>query len=248
MPAEPGVLAELPPLSIDAVEPLRLDRTRQAAPQIFEALRERITSLALVPGTVLPRAELAERFGVSQTPVRDALMKLGEEGLVDIFPQHATVVSRIDIASALQAHFLRRALELEIVAQLATGEPDAAATLLVQRLRQHIARQKQALAPQAYDDFTAADRDFHLALYEAAGMSALWSLVRQRSGHVDRLRRLNLPAKGKAQAVVRDHQAITEAIEARDPAAAQEALRRHLAGTLAFVDAVRAQHPAWVAG
>lgn len=246
MPAAPESLAELPPPTIDAIEPLRLDRTRQAAPQIFEALRERITSLALVPGTVLPRAELADRFGVSQTPVRDALMKLGEEGLVDIFPQHATVVSRIDIASALQAHFLRRALELEIVGQLAGDGRDPAP--LVQRLRQHITRQKQALAPQAYDDFTAADRDFHLALYEAAGMSPLWWLVRQRSGHVDRLRRLNLPAKGKAQAVVRDHQAITDAIEAQEPVAAQAALRAHLAGTLAFVDAVRAEHRAWVVG
>lgn len=247
MPAE-ALTAELPEPTIAAIEPLRLDRTRQAAPQIFEALRELITSLSLVPGTVLPRAELAERFGVSQTPVRDALMKLGEEGLVDIYPQHATVVSRIDIPSALQAHFLRRALEVEIVTQLAAAPDPQAGAALLQHLRALVARQKQALAPQAYGDFTAADRDFHLALYEAAGMASLWALVRQRSGHVDRLRRLNLPAKGKAQAVVRDHLAIVEALQARDVAAAQNAVRDHLSGTLSFVDEVRAQHPAWVVG
>ena len=104
--------------------PLRLDRSRQAAPQVFELLRERIVALELAPGTVLSRAELAEAFGVSQTPIRDALLRLGEEGLVDIFPQHATVVSRIDVPAAVQAHFLRRAIECEI-AQALTAAPEA---------------------------------------------------------------------------------------------------------------------------
>jgi len=62
---------------------------------------------------------LGEQFGVSSTPIRDALMRLEEEGLVEVFPQYATVVSRIDIGLAQQAHFLRQALELEIVKRLA---------------------------------------------------------------------------------------------------------------------------------
>ena len=99
--------------------PHKLDRTRQAAPQVFEWLRGSILSLQLAPGTALSRTELAERFELSQTPVRDALLQLAQEGLVDIFPQHATLVSRIDIASATQAHFLRCAIELEVVRTLA---------------------------------------------------------------------------------------------------------------------------------
>jgi len=233
--------------AIARIPPLRLDRSRQAAPQVFEALRELIVSLELPPGTVLPRGELAERYGVSQTPVRDALMRLGEEGLVDIFAQHATLVSRIDIAAAWRAHFLRRSLELELVRELAGRPPDAMATLPA-RLREQIARQARAMAAQDFAAFTEADRDFHRELYEAAGMGELFTLMRQRSGHVDRLRRLHLPAKGKAQAVVRDHKAIVEAIEARKPEAAQAALRAHLAGTLTYVDEVRVRHPAWVRG
>src|SRR6478609_11274401 len=107
-----------------ARKPKRLDRTRQAAPQVFDRLREMIIALELAPGAVLARADLAAMFGVSQTPVRDALIKLSEEGLVDIFPQHATVVSRIDIASAMQAHFLRRALEVDIAGTLADSRTD----------------------------------------------------------------------------------------------------------------------------
>jgi GntR family transcriptional regulator, rspAB operon transcriptional repressor len=225
----------------------RLDRSRQAAPQIAEALREAILALELPPGTVLARAELAERFGVSQTPVRDALIKLGEEGLVDIYPQHATIVSRIDVPAALRAHFLRRALELEIVRELAGREP-AALVPVIALLRERIAQQKRALAARDFNAFIEADRAFHREMYEAAGLAELWPLIRQRSVHADRLRRLHLPARGKAQDILRDHQAILEAIAARHPEAAQAALRAHLAGTLTFVEDVRQRHPGWVTG
>src|SRR6478609_7792203 len=107
-----------------ARKPRSIDPKRQAAPQVFDRLREQIVGLELAPGAVLARNELADQFGVSQTPVRDALIKLSEEGLVDIFPQHATVVSRIDIASAMQAHFLRRALEVDIAGTLADSRTD----------------------------------------------------------------------------------------------------------------------------
>ena len=79
------------------------DRSRQAAPQVFEHLREKIMSMELVPGTVLSRQELQLQFGLSSTPIRDALLKLAEESLVEIFPQHATRVSPIDLDLARQA-------------------------------------------------------------------------------------------------------------------------------------------------
>lgn len=227
--------------------PLKLDRSRQAAPQVEQALREAILALALPPGTVLQRAELAERFGVSQTPVRDALLKLGEDGLVDIYPQHATIVSRIDVPAALRAHFLRRALELEIVRELASRDADALVPVLA-LLRERIAQQKKALAARDYSTFIDLDRAFHRAMYEAAGYAELWPLIRQRSGHVDRLRRLHLPTRGKGQDILRDHQAIVDAVARREPEAAAAALRSHLAGTLTFVDEVRQRHPGWVAG
>lgn len=62
-----------------------LERGRLAAIQVFDQLRDMILSLALAPGTVLSRSALARQFGVSQTPVRDALMRLSAEGLVEVF-------------------------------------------------------------------------------------------------------------------------------------------------------------------
>ncbi|GGD82734.1 GntR family transcriptional regulator [Caballeronia grimmiae] len=217
----------------------RLDRSRHAAPQVFERLRAMIVSLELAPGSVLSRADLAAQYGLSQTPVRDALIKLGEEGLVDIFPQHATVVSRISVSAALQAHFLRRSIEIEVVRTLAI-ERDAA---LIGRLRETIDAQSRVLAPADNERFVLLDQDFHRQMLEAAGVPQLWELVRRRSGHIDRLRRLTLPVEGKTSAVVRDHTAIVDAIEANEPDAAQAAMRSHLSGTLGQIDQIRANHP-----
>ena len=245
-PAGPRPCLESRPMTeLVQLPPLRLDRSRQVAPQVFEALRDLIVSVTLEPGTVLARAELAEHYGISQTPIRDALMRLGDEGLVDIFPQHATVVSRIDVDAALQAHFLRRAIELEILVT-ACALPAGAHEALVAKLDDQLALQKAALRRTDYDAFTAADQAFHQAMYLAAGVPSLWDLVRQRSGHVDRLRRLNLPARGKAQEVVADHEALLAALRARDLAQATQALRKHLAGTLSFIDRIRESYPDWL--
>jgi len=216
----------------------QFDRTRQAAPQVFEHMREQILSLVLPPGTVLSRPDLALQYGISQTPVRDALMRLAEEGLVDVFPQHATRVSRIDVALARQAHFLRRSIELEITRTLAaTADP-----ALVERLRATVTRQQHMLEMDDLAEFTANDQYFHRQMYEAAAVPDLFALVRRQSGHLDRLRRLHLPIPGKAHAVLRDHTAIVDAIAAGDPVRAEEALRKHLSGTLANVDEIRARY------
>jgi len=222
---------------------IRLDRTRLAAPQVLEKLRDAILSLELVPGTVLVRQELADRFGVSQTPVREALLRLAEEGLVDVFPQHATLVSRIDIDAARQAHFLRRSIELEIVHLLAEqATPD-----LVAQLKTQIALQATLAAERQYSEFVGADRKFHHLMYEAAGVPSLWDMVSRVSGHVDRLRRLHLPTAGKTEAILRDHRAIVRAIAQGDSAGAQKALREHLSGTLSSLPEICARHPDFIA-
>ncbi|SKA38917.1 DNA-binding transcriptional regulator, GntR family [Enhydrobacter aerosaccus] len=223
---------------------LRLDRERQAAPQVFERLREKILSLALPPGTTLSRLELAAQFGLSATPIRDALMRLDEEGLVEVFPQHATVVSRIDVKAAQQAHFLRQALELEIVRQLADQHGDG----LIPELERTLALQQQFAKAGDFAQFMAADNEFHRQLYAAADKLELWNLVRSRSGHIDRLRRLHLPTPGKAQDIVRHHRLIMRAIAASRPDEAQQHLRKHLSGTLGYLEQIRERYPDYLDG
>lgn len=216
-----------------------LDPTRHAAPQLVEALRAAIISLELAPGSALDRAELAQRFGVSQTPVRDALIRLSEEGLVVIRAQYTTQVSRIDVPAAREAHFLRRAIELEIARLLALSHEPA----LVHGLHAQLARQADLAEQRDFLGFTAADKEFHRLMYVAAGLPRLWSVVVRMSGHVDRLRLLHVPAQGKAESIMAGHRAILAAIEAGNAEAAQQAVRDHLSGTLAAVDQIQQRYP-----
>jgi len=206
---------------------------------VHEALRERIVRLNLAPGQSLSRPEIAEFYGVSQTPVRDAMLKLQEEGLLAIYPQSKTLVSKIDVGHARATQFLRLSLELEIGSCLAQN-------CEMKRLvaaRTALSRQKAALADQDLEHFAQLDRHFHFELYKAAGVADLWQLVTSRSGHIDRLRNLDLPEPGKPANIIHYHEQIVDAIEAGDRAATEAAIRAHLSGTLSKIDQIVANHP-----
>jgi DNA-binding GntR family transcriptional regulator len=239
MPTPPSTGSQPTQAPAASVDFTRLKRGRQASSQVYDLLRGAIIDLSLPPGCALSRSELATRFGVSSTPLRDALMRLEEDGLVEVFPQHATFVSRIDLHRVHQAHFLRLAIELEVVGTVARA-PDAAT---VAHLRGLLARQGAMQQLGDTDGFSAADHAFHLALFEAANVPELWTLVRAQSGHLDRLRRLHLPTPGKVDSIMIEHTAILEAIAAGDGKAAQDSMRRHLAGTVSNVEEIRKAFP-----
>lgn len=219
--------------------PFRLDRSRNAMVQVFEHLRELIVSLALEPGAVLARPQLCEFYGLSLSPVREALLRLEEEQLVDIYPQHQTRVRRIDLAQARQAHFLRLSVELEMAYVLAK-EPNPALAAVLLAL---VERQRACLEAGDLAGFTQADMEFHRRMFEAAGVPDLWLLNRSRSGNLDRLRRLHLPMNGKAQSILGQHAEIAHCIGRGDVEAAQRMVRTHLSGTLSAIDAMRERHP-----
>jgi len=220
----------------------RPDRARNATVQVFEHLRERIVGLSIRPGTVLDRPQLSEYFQLSLSPIREALLRLEEEKLVDIFPQHQTCVRGIDLASARQAHFLRLSVELEIVWVLA----QAPNPLLEKALLDMVARQRTCLAAGDLEHFTAIDMAFHQRMYEEAALPDLWATMRSNSGNLDRLRRLHLPLNGKAKSILAQHAGIARCIGRGDGAAAQALVRTHLSGTLAALEALRRQFPGMI--
>ncbi|MCM2293827.1 GntR family transcriptional regulator [Allorhizobium sp. BGMRC 0089] len=221
---------------------LTLDRSRQVAVQIYEILKERILGVVLVPGTALSRANLQEEFGVSQTPVRDALLRLQEEGLVDIFPQYATRVSRIDANHARQAQFLRLSVELEAIRRLAQEAPLETAEAM-----ERVLKQQEAVAETStFSQFDSLDREFHRVLYEMSGNPLLWKVIRAQSVHLDRLRRLNLPMPGKMASLLDEHRRIVSALRDGDSLRTAEALRHHLSGTLSIIDLIREKYPDFV--
>ncbi|HWL84008.1 MAG TPA: GntR family transcriptional regulator [Roseomonas sp.] len=229
---------------LSAAAPLQpFERRPSAGEFAYGSLRETILSLSLPPGAPLSRAVLASRLGLSQTPVREALMRLQAEGLVEVVPSASTHVARINLASAREALFLRRAIEREMVRQLAEAPPAG----LAEQLQAHLSAQRDLLEHGDHAGFSAADDAFHAMLYEAAGIAGLWEMVQSRSGHLARLRRLHLPAPGKARTVLQEHGALAEAILTGDALAAEGALRRHLSDTFGRLDEIRAAHPGYFA-
>lgn len=212
---------------------------RSAAEIAYDQLRQAVITLALPPGTVLSRAALAARLGVSQTPVREALIRLQEEGLIEVVPHSLTRVAKIDLSSAREANFLRLAIEVEIVRRLA----QAPTPVLAASLRAEVARLRELHAQGDRDGFAMADEAFHGLLYAAAGVPGLRDLVRSRSGHLDRLRRLHLPSPGKTEQIIADHAAVAEAIIVHAPEAAERHLRQHLSGTFAEIERIRTTAP-----
>lgn len=220
---------------------MTLDRARQAAPQLYELLREKIVSLELAPGFVLSRAKLAAAYDVSQTPVREALLRLAEERLVDVFPQASTRVSLIDVSFAQETHFLRRAIELEVIREVALNHD----TTLIDALRQQLEQQVALRNANDLSGFAQADKEFHRTLYRWIGKEDLWKLVRSRSGDLDRVRRLHLPFIGKPERIIDEHVQLLDALVERNPDKAQQYLRDHMSGTPAYIAKIQAEHPSF---
>lgn len=234
----------------DLAESFGLSRTASglfeggpAGRAVYDALRERIVSLDLPPGTALLRSDLARAYGVSLTPLRDALQQLAEEGLVRIFPQSRTLVTPIDVTDVGDAQFLRLALESEVVRRIATGISDAD----LGRLKSiHALQASIADRPAEIQMFQDLDELFHQALFAAAGHVRAQRLMRSRAGHLERLRRLHLPdapAETGSNAVITGHGAILDGITAGDPDRAVTALRAHLQRTVDRITEKRAAFP-----
>ena len=203
-------------------------RTATASSKIYSDLRTELVSLQRRPGEVISEAEIALSYGVSRTPVREAILKLSDEGLLEIFPQSGIFVSRIPIAALPEAILIRKSLEAT-TAQLA-AERAAASQILV--LHAILERQREANAAKDGDAFHRADEMFHATIAEVAGYPGIWTLIQQVKVNVDRYRLLTLPQQGRIARVIVEHEAILSAIAAHDASGARTAMEIHLESLL----------------
>lgn len=218
-------------------------RSKTTADRIYGELRKDIVLLKLAPEQPINEKEVALRYGVSRTPVREALLRLAVEGLVFIFPQSGTFVGRIPIDGLPEAILIRKALEDLTVRQAAKNAEDE----MIEKLREIIDRQQVLEHRAQYDQFLAADEKFHAAIAEAAGFPGVWRLVEQIKVQIDRYRRLTLPVPGRMGRVVQEHSAVVEGIARRDPERAAAAMSLHLDGLSASLTDMRNRNPEFFA-
>ena len=183
-------------------------RTATAAARIYAALRAELVSLQRRPGDPIIEAEIARSYGVSRTPVREAILRLADEGLVEIFPQSGIFVSHIPLAALPEAIIVRRSLE-ETTTRMAT---ERASTSQILGLHAILERQREANKAGEREAFHQADEAFHAAIAEIAGHPGIWKLILQVKVHVDRFRWLTLPQRGRMTEVIAEHEAVMAAI------------------------------------
>jgi DNA-binding GntR family transcriptional regulator len=224
-----------------AFQNLAKDRPRAltAASLVHAILREDILALRREPGSQLNEKELAAQNGVSRTPVREAILRLADEGLVDIVSKSGTYVSRIPLAALPEAIAIRCALEQ--MAVRAAVEHASKSQLI--ELEAIIARMGEFADGGDRERFHRADEAFHEAIAGAGRFPGVWALVKQVKLQVDRFRRLTLPLEGRMARVVAEHTTVLEAVRARDAEAAAAAMGHHIDGLRFGMDDVARFNP-----
>jgi DNA-binding GntR family transcriptional regulator len=219
-------------------EIVQLDRRYSAATQLYPKLRELIITAALRPGEALSETRVAEQFGVSRTPVREAFKRLADEGFLRIYPQLGTFVAPIQLDAVHDSQFVRETLECRTIV-LAAGLASRDDARLLKR---NLDEQARAVAAGARDRFFAADEAMHALLIRIAGRAAIWHLIQGLKAQLDRVRCLSLRREDWLELMLEQHRAIVAAVVAGDGGAAETAMRAHLRTVFAAIERIAGEH------
>lgn len=208
--------------------------------RVHKELAQAIRDLRLAPGATLSETELSRHLGVSRTPVREAISRLSDQGLVSVIPQVGTRVALIDLEEVEEACFVRCALEVAAF-EKACEKPEKDLGLLRGILR----RQEEAFVSQDVDAFFGSDDDLHGEIFSLAGYPRVWNLVRRSKLQLDRVRRLALPELMVTRTLVAEHTRIVDLLEASDVAQGIQLVEEHALHVLKFAPTIRSQWPSY---
>jgi DNA-binding GntR family transcriptional regulator len=191
---------------------------------IYYKLREEIINLCLEPGTSISEKELSERYSVSRTPVREALVRLAQEGLVNIYPQKGTVVSLVDLYAVEDGRFLREHLERAVVKEACKEFcPEK-----ILALEMNLKLQKMYIENHDYKKLFEADEEFHKIIFEGSNKKRIWDSINDGSIEFQRIRMLRLEVNPNWDNIYSQHEEIFNAIKNRDAEKAEEVMKEHL--------------------
>lgn len=197
---------------------------------VYRRLRDEIISGQLKPSSRIIESNLAERYSVSRTPLREAVKRLEQERLVERLPQGGVLVAPITYREATEYNQVRAALE-SLMAGLAAakvkrGNLSESDRLLIERLRGTLREMQLQLRLSDYQALLDRGFDFHRSLHQLAGNDRCAVLL---SGIIDSMQRYRVLISQERQArVVEEHRAVAEAVFAGDSAAAERLMLEHV--------------------
>ncbi len=196
-------------------------KVQSTAHALADRLRDEILAGALAAGAALPQEELSARFGVSRSPLREALRALEAEGWIEYHPNRGAFVAQVSARDVRELYAVRRILEAGAI-HLAIPRLDDA---LIGRAR---ALERAMRAEHDGAAFVAAHQRFHLLLYEAAGNARLIEAIVLHYVRVQRVPAFEAALDKVRRCSARDHREILAACDARDAAGAERATVAHL--------------------
>jgi DNA-binding GntR family transcriptional regulator len=213
-----------------------VSRAASARESAYQAIRHAIVTGADAPGALLSENERALALGLSRTPVREALLLLAHEGLVEIRPQSGTYVSAIDPSLVRQAQFVREAIEIASLARCAENF----SVEHEKRLRRLLAAQDRCTSR---DEFYPLDEEFHRTLLDIAGHETAWTIVSGAKAQLDRVRYIGLKGYRPIREYAADHRRVVDMLASGDLPMAEKRLREHLRFVLADIERIQEALP-----
>ena len=206
----------------------RIRRYSTTPDLIAESLRHEILRGEIPPGQPLRQEELAERFGVSRLPVRDALLRLEAQGLVHVFPNRGAFVISLSPEEVREIYEMRILLEGDVLERAVPRISD-------DDWRRIEAANAESVRTANGPEWVEGDWKFHRALYEPAGRPRQLAMVEQLRGTVARFWTARTALPDRASEWLADHDAIVEACRARASVAARRRLEGHLTRVMELV-------------
>ncbi|MDO4588271.1 MAG: GntR family transcriptional regulator [Fusobacterium sp.] len=192
----------------------------------YRVLKENIMRLNLKPGESISEIELSEALKVSRTPVREAIVKLSEEKLVDVFPQKGSFVSKINLNLVEEAVFLREICEKKIL-EMACNDPSS--DILINDLEKNIEYQKIVINfNRDLHEFFDLDNYFHTLIFDYYNKKNVWKVIQRLATHYDRLRLIDALEKINLENTVKQHLEIVELIRDKKSRKINSLVNKHL--------------------
>ncbi len=205
----------------------------------YNKIREDIMNMTLEPGMDVSVQKLSERYGVSRTPVREAVVRLQQSGLVEIYPQRKTVVSKIDLQRVRQEWFIRTSLESAVVDEFIRK----CSELVADTMQELVNKQKKYMDKEHFRDFYVKDNRFHQLIFETAGEELSWFTIEEVASHYNRIRLLHGKMIGVEQSGIDQHEKMVAAARRRDAQAMRGVVMEHSNDLLEQVKSMSKQYP-----
>lgn len=202
---------------------------------VYEQVKSLIIANQLLPGTLLSINDLVERLGVSRTPIREALVRLQSESLVDILPQRAIRIAGIAPEQVRESFAVRELLECAAVENASQTVPIELLNILDQRM----VEAERLVASREFDQFLGVDLDLHSLICTYSGNGLLSEMLRAILERTKRIQAFSSkdPGEEYARVVTAEHRALVDALRRRDANCARSLITSHLQNAVRRIEA-----------